>query len=183
MRFCPNDQGWRMFPKTWLLRNGLPSISIIFSCEPRTTLACGDRWTVRRCRLNRKLSGKLIWYMRGHGWMDCAIRRTRYNIWYGTWNAPIILARELGEPSASYLVGKVGWPSAASNTFVDSIRRSAQSTIFGAIYVVLIALILKVSSLVTSIAVIPLTILPFPFLPLASVILISVLVAPTARRF
>ena len=142
MRFCPNNQGWRMFPKTWLLRNGLPSISIVFSCEPGTTLACGDWWTVRGCRLNRKLSGKLILYMRGHGWMDRTIRRTRYNTWYRTWNSPLILARELGETSASYLVRKVGWPSAASDTFVDSTRRCAQSTIFGAISVFFIILIL-----------------------------------------
>ena len=142
MRFSPNDQGWRMFPKTWLLRNGLPSISIIFSCEPGTTLACGDWWTVRGCRLSRKLSGKLILYMRGHGWMACTIRRTWYNTWYGTWNAAIILARELGEPSASYLVGKVGWPSAAFKAFVDSTRRCVQSTVFGAICVIFTSLLL-----------------------------------------
>ena len=183
MRFCPNNQGWRMFPKTWLLRNRFPSISIIFSCEPRTTFAYSDWWTVRSCRLNWKLSWKLVLYVRGHGWMDCTVRRIRYHTWYGTWNAAIILARELGEPSAFHLVGKVGWPSAASNTFIDPIPRRAQSTIFSAISVLFVALILEVSPLITSIAVVLLAILPVTFLPLASVILISVLIAPAARRF
>ena len=172
-----------MFPKTWLLCNRFPSITIILSCKPGTTLAYGDWWTIRSCRLSRKLAWELVLYVRGHGWLDCTVRRIRYHTWYGTWNAAIILAGELGKPSASYLVGKVGWPSAASNTSVDPIPSCALSTISRTISVFSIALILDVSPFVTSIAVVFLAILPFSFLPLASIILIFVLVAPAAQIF
>ena len=120
VRFCPNDKGWRIHSISRLFCNRLPIVTIVFSRESRASFAGGQWWTVRSGGLGRKLAGKLILNMGGHGWV---FGRGTIESWY----RPIILARELRETRACNLIKEILRTPAGSNPLVRCIFRSSQA--------------------------------------------------------